>query len=483
VIPLSFAQRRLWFLNRLDRSSPGYQTPVVVRLDAVPDRVALNAALREVADRHQVLRTVFPAIGGEPVRRLSAAPSRPLAVETCAARDLDRLVTAFARRPFDLGSEPPFRARLFLTSATPNATPDTAPGGGAGCMLVLLLHHIAADGWSLDPLLRDLGEAYRARLTGRAATRRPPPPQHADHTRRQHAVLGDPADPGSPAAGQLAYWGAALAGLPARTALPADRPRPTAPGHRTGTVTGRLDAVAHMGLTLLIRRRRADMAMALRAALAATLSAAGAGPDIAIGATVSGRPAELREAVGCFANTLVVRADTSGDPTPGELLERVRDTERAARAHQQLPFDLLVEHLDPDRSRGRHLFFQVTLSLGTEAGPTVRLGDIEGRLVPGQLLTAHRVDLAFHATEHHAAVGIEDGIEIGLRYATELFDASTARLLLGLYLRTLRFFAADPRARLGDLALLSAAERAAVAERHARPVHAAELELITATRS
>ncbi|MHC0433602.1 condensation domain-containing protein, partial [Streptomyces sp. O3] len=454
-IPLSFAQRRLWFLNRLEGPSATYNVPVVVRLDRVPGQDALDGALRDVARRHEVLRTVFPTDGAEPYQRVLPVPPRLLTVRECRPGDLPSLLADGTRRPFDITADVPLRAELLT------------PGDGTATLL-LVLHHIATDGWSLRPLLADLDRAYTARLAGREPDWEPLPVQYADYTLWQRDLLGDPDDPESLAAEQLAYWRDQLADMPTVSALPADRPRPAEPSHRGALVSARLDAGAHRSLAALARERRASMFMVLRAALATALSAAGAGQDIPLGAAVAARPEEdLADLVGFFVNTLVLRTDTSGNPAPGELVERVRDGDLAAYEHQELPFDLLVEQLNPVRSLGSHPFFQVMLTVQNDAGPTPRLGSIGGRLETAELGAA-KFDLTLYAVERHGQGGELDGIDIGMQYATDLFDERTARLLLEIYLRALRAFGTAPGTPIGDLALVTATERTGLDERHRR---------------
>ncbi|NJP68414.1 condensation domain-containing protein, partial [Streptomyces spiramenti] len=461
MIPLSFAQRRLWFLNRLEGPSATYNAPVVLRLDAVPDSGALDAALRDVATRHEVLRTVFPPTDGEPCQQLLPPPADVLTVHGCAPAELPGAVRVYVRTALDITAEPPFRAALFL------------PGDG-GATLVVLIHHIATDGGSLTPLLADLDTAYRARLHGEAPGWEPLPIQYADYTLWQRDMLGDPADPDSAAAEQLGEWREELAGLPPVTALPTDRPRPAEPTHRGATVTCDLDGAAHRGLSALARGRRSSLFMVLRAALADTLTTVGAGHDIALGTAVAGRPEpELEQLVGFFVNTLVLRTDTSGDPTPGELVDRVRDADLAAYEREDLPFDLLVEHLNPERALGHHPFFQVMLTLQHDGDAEVRLGPLTGRPVMADLAAA-KFDLTLFATERHTAGGAPDGVGIGLQYAEDLFDEATARLLLDVYLRTLRFFADSPELPLPETRLLTATEREGLAARQAAQAVAAD---------
>ncbi|MFF3019164.1 condensation domain-containing protein [Streptomyces sp. NPDC057939] len=461
VIPLSYAQRRLWFLGRLHGPSAAYNAPVVLHLDAGPAAGApldaLADALADVVERHEVLRTVLPAgADAEPHQRVLAAADVPrLTVEDCTDGTRDARVAALVRETFDVTRQPPLRARLFRS-------------GDGSAVLVLLIHHVATDGWSVRPLLRDLARAHRARLAGRAPDWEPLPVQYADYALWQHEALGDPDDPDGAAGEQLAYWRDALKGAPPVLTLPADRPRPAEPSGRGGAVTGRLDAAAHGALLALARARRATATMVVRAALAAALSAAGAGEDVVIGAPVAGRPEEdLHELVGFFVNSLALRADLSGDPSVAELVDRVRDADLAAYEHQELPFDLLVEKLSPERALGHHPFFQTMLTVeadGAGAAPVDLGGGLVGRLADVGLGTA-KFDLTWYCAQRHTPDGRPDGMDVALQYAGDLFDEDTARLLLDLFVRTLGAFGLAPGARLGELGPSASAQARALAGR------------------
>ncbi|MFF0477531.1 condensation domain-containing protein [Streptomyces sp. NPDC004284] len=456
MIPLSYAQRRLWFLNRLEGSSPAYNAPVVLRLGSMPDPVALEAAVRDVVERHEVLRTVYPARDEEPYQKILDDADVRFEVEECAAGgDVEARATAFARLPVDITRELPLRTRLF---AVEDGT----------AVLVLLVHHIATDGWSVGCLLADLDAAYRARTEGRAPGWEPLPVQYADYALWQRDMLGDPEDPDSTAYEQLTHWRKALDGIPAETRLPADRPRPTEPGHRGAVVSADLDAGTHRALATVARARRGTFFMVARAALALALRAAGAGEDVVIGTPVAGRPEEdLHELVGFFVNTLALRTDLTGDPGLGALVDRVRETDLVAFAHEDLPFDLLVEDLNPERSFGRHPFFQVMLSAQTrQQDETVRLGAVPAVLDDADLATA-KFDLSFHCQERTDAAGEPGGVLLGLQYATDLYDEDTARLLLALFRRALTAFAEQrDTTPLSRIRLLADDERDALDRRH-----------------
>ncbi|MER5812943.1 amino acid adenylation domain-containing protein [Streptomyces sp. NPDC002033] len=443
-VPLSYAQRRLWFLAGLEGPSATYNLPVVLRLDAVPDRAALAAALADVVERHEVLRTVYPAVDSEPYQHVLPAPPVPLAVRDCTPGELGQLVAAFTAAAFDLGAHLPLRAALFL------------PGDGSAT-LALLTHHIATDGWSVSPLLRDLGEAYAARLAGSAPDREPLPVQYADYTLWQRELLADPA-------ALLAHWRGALDGMPTVLDLPADRPRPAEPSGAGATLTARLDADAHRRLAALAEELGASLLMVLQPALALALAAVGAGTDIAIGTPVAGRGDEaLDDLVGFFVNTLVLRTDISGGAPYAELVDRAREADLAAYAHQELPFDLLVEHLRPRREGAVNPFFQVMLTAQEQdpqgpEGAGALGGPLAGRFVePG--LEVAKFDLSASCVELPGG-----GLEVWWQYAADLFEEGTARLLLDLFVRALARAAADPGAPLTGPALLTAEEARVVAE-------------------
>ncbi|GGY43289.1 condensation domain-containing protein [Streptomyces tanashiensis] len=456
MIPLSYAQRRLWFLNRLEGSSPAYNAPVVLRLGSMPDPAVLEAAVRDVVERHEVLRTVYPARDEEPYQRILDDADVPFDVERCApGEDVRARATEFARLPLDVTVELPVRVRLF----------EVADGTA---VLVLLVHHIATDGWSVGCLLADLDAAYRARSEGRAPGWEPLPVQYADYALWQRDMLGDPEDPDSTAHEQLTHWRKALDGIPAETRLPADRPRPTEPSHRGAVVSAELDAGTHRALTAVARARRGTFFMVARAALSLALRAAGAGDDVVVGTPVAGRPEEdLHELVGFFVNTLALRTDLSGDPGLGALVDRVREADLVAFAHEDLPFDLLVEDLNPERSFGRHPFFQVMLSTQTrQEDGTVRLGPVPAELDDADLATA-KFDLGFHCQEALDAGGEPGGVVLGLQYATDLYDEDTARLLLTLFRRALTALAEERDSTpLSRVALLADGERDALERRH-----------------
>ncbi|GIG59728.1 hypothetical protein Lfu02_41000 [Longispora fulva] len=439
-LPLSAAQRRLWFLDTLDGPSSTYHMPVALRLRGPVDLAALEAALGDVVARHESLRTVFPDVDGEP-RQLVLDAFRPaLATVDVGADDLAGALASAVRTPFDLAAQPPVRATAFRVG------PDEL-------VLLVLVHHIAGDGWSVGPLAADLSAAYAARAAGSAPSSAPLAAQYADYTLWQRDLLGDEVDPESLAHEQLAYWRSALDGVPARLALPFDRPAPAVPSHRGGTIEFTLPAAAHRGLLALARANGATLFMVVQAGLAALLSRLGAGHDIPIGTPVAGRLDEaLDDLVGFFVNTVVLRADLAGDPTFVQLLDRIRRTDLAAYAHQDLPFERVVEALDPDRSAGGTPLFQVMLAPQPSGPAGLVLPGVDVAREPLEWETS-KFDLTVWFTEE------EGGLACVLEYAADRFDHGTARSLADRLVRVLEQAVADPGTRLGALDVLAPGER------------------------
>ncbi|ATL31290.1 non-ribosomal peptide synthetase [Streptomyces formicae] len=452
MIPLSFAQRRLWLTGQLEGRSATYNIPLGLRLSGTVDRAALVAALRDVVGRHESLRTVIGRTGGEPCQVIvDVDEARELLTDLTGAgtlgdAELATSLAEFVGYEFDLSAEVPLRAWLCRTG------PDEH-------VLTLVVHHIAADGWSLGVLLRDLGTAYGARLDGRAPQWEPLPVQYADYTLWQRELLGDEDDPESLAARQLAFWRERLAGAPEELALPTDRPRPPVASRRGATVPLTIGPELHGRVAALAQDLGASVFMVLRAGLAALLSRLGAGDDIPIGTPVAGRTDEaLHDLVGCFVNTLVLRADTSGDPSFAELVERVRDADLAALAHQDVPFERLVEALNPTRSLARHPLFQVMFAFEKFTGTLPPLGGLAAEPVPLGLTTAH-FDLSFDLTERHDGTGAAAGLTGTLGYATDLFTADTARSVAARCVRLLAAAVRHPEQPVSALDLLDPAER------------------------
>ncbi|MEV4193904.1 amino acid adenylation domain-containing protein, partial [Streptomyces toxytricini] len=446
-VPLSFAQRRLWFLGRLEGPSATYNVPLVLRITGEIDRDALRAALHDVADRHESLRTVFPEQDGTPFQHvLDAAVGAPVLEESdVSPGQLPEAIHETVVRGFDLVTEAPLRARLLTC------------GGNAA--LVLVMHHIASDGWSLTPLLRDLSQAYAARRRGGAPTWTPLPVQYADYTLWQRELLGGADEADSLLSRQLGYWTAALEGLPEELDLPTDRPRPEAASYRGACVPLAVGAETHAGLVALAGANGVSAFMVLQAGLAALLTRLGAGTDIPLGTPVAGRTDDaLDELVGFFVNTLVLRTDTAGNPTFRELLARVRETDLAAYTHQDLPFERLVEELNPARSLARHPLFQIMLILHNTGRPEAHLPGLDVS-VEGAEASVAKFDLSVSLWEQYAADGSADGILGQIEYAEDLFDRPTVEVLAARFGRLLAAAVAEPDLPIGSLEVLGEEER------------------------
>jgi amino acid adenylation domain-containing protein len=447
-IPLSFAQRRLWFLAQFEGSGGAYAVPLVLRLAGSLDRVALTEALGDVVGRHESLRTLFPAVGGEPFQRVLSRDEAAVRVcwEEAGGGELPELVRRACGDRFRLDEELPVRAVVFSAGADEH-------------VLVVVLHHIACDGWSMLPLGRDLAVAYAARLAGGAPVWDELPVQYADYALWQRELLGSAEDPGSVMARQSAFWQEALAGLPEEIALPADRPRPAVASHRGGVAEFAVDAGVHARVVALAREAGVTPFMVVQAGLAVLLTRLGAGTDIPLGVPVAGRadPA-LDDLVGFFVNTLVLRTDTSGDPAFRDLLGRVCEADLAAFQHQDVPFEHLVEVMNPARSAARHPLFQVMLAFQNTAEAVYDMPGLQAGEVAVSPDTA-KFDLSFIMRERFADDGSAAGLDGALEFAADLFDRSTAVLLAQRFVRVLSELTADAGLRVSQADLLAADER------------------------
>ncbi|MFJ5224057.1 amino acid adenylation domain-containing protein [Streptomyces sp. NPDC088400] len=450
-LPLSFAQRRLWFLHHLEGTSRAYNVPWTLRFTGHLDAAALRDAIGDLVARHESLRTLFPERDGEPYQRILAPPDarpRPEETRTTEAALPGALAEASGHR-FDLAAGIPLRVHLFTVSDTDH-------------VLLLLVHHIACDGWSFAPLAEDLMSAYEARRTGAPGDGndggRDTAVQYADYGLWQRKLLGAPDDPASPLAHQLSYWRRQLAGLPDQLDLPFARPRPAEPTHGGETLSVAWEADLHRRLTALAQETGTSLFMVLQAGLAALLTRLGAGDDIPIGSPVAGRTDQgLDRSVGFFVNTLVIRNDTSGNPAFRDLLHRVRDVALSAYDHQDVPFEYLVDDLNPPRAIGRHPLFQLSLAL--QNAPAPRL-DTPGLDITTDLLHpgSARFDALLNIEERFSGDGEPAGLTGFFEYSTDLFDPEDVATLATRLARLLSAAADAPHTPIGRLDVLSAKE-------------------------
>ncbi|MFC8380964.1 amino acid adenylation domain-containing protein [Nocardia sp. NPDC057272] len=451
-IPLSPAQQRMWFLNRFDTATAAYNIPVVLRLTGELDTTAMRQAFTDLVARHEILRTVYPTVDQAPAQIVlpSDHPDVPRLQVTTIAPDVDEslapAVTALVSTVFDVTREVPLRATLFELG------PDDY-------VLAMAVHHIAGDGFSGGPLTRDLVIAYTARAQGQGPTWAPLPVQYADYAIWQQTLLGDETDPTSVSATQLAYWQQALAGLPDQLELPRDRPRPAIQSYAGGRVPFTVDTATHAALAELSRTHGATLFMAVHTAFAVVLAELSGTTDIAIGTPVAGRgEAALDDLIGMFVNTLVFRTRVDADASFAEQLTRQRDTDLAAFAHADIPFERLVEVLNPARSTARHPLFQVGLSFQNLA--EVRM-DLPGTSVSSVELDRElsQFDLHLIVADRYTAEGSPAGITGYCTYAADLFDAATVEGFLARLTRLITAVVTDPGAPLHTIDLLAPAER------------------------
>ncbi|MEO7077790.1 MAG: condensation domain-containing protein, partial [Rhodococcus sp. (in: high G+C Gram-positive bacteria)] len=450
-IPLSAAQARMWLLNRADPDSAAYNIALAVRLTGTLDAAALALAVQDVLDRHESLRTTYPG-GYEPEQVILDADEVGLDL-TPVDIDEHAVLAETAKvlgRGFDVTAGVPLRGSLLRTQA-------------GEYVLLLVVHHIAADGVSMIPLTRDILTAYTARLHGAPAPWGPLPAQYADYALWQHRVLGSTEDPDSVASRQLDYWRTTLDGLPDLLDLPSDRRRPAVASQRGDQVTFELDDRTFAAARSLAHRHGASTFMVMNAAYAILLARLSGTSDIAVGTTVSGRGAGvLDDVVGMFVGTLVLRNEVRPSASFAELLAEVRERNLDAFANADIPFEKVVEALRPTRSTSHSPLFQALLAYEHERPSTIDLPGLtvsEFPYEPG----VTRFDLALTLTE------TDHGLRGALRYSTDLFDADTVAGFVRRFEMILDAAVAEPSRPVGDIDILDAAERSALA-----PVHGAD---------
>jgi amino acid adenylation domain-containing protein len=437
---LSFSQQRLWFLDQLEPDNRAYHLPLAMRLEGALDEVALLDAVNEVVRRHEVLRTTYAMGEGHPVQvvapRLAVTPERHDLRALPAAereREVARIAAEVTGRRFDLGAGPVLRAALLALGDTEH-------------VLVLNVHHIAADGWSMRVLLDELEALYGAFAETRPTPLPEPAIQYADYALWQRQRLST-----ATMAAQVAHWKERLAGLPTLE-LPTDRPRPPLQSYRGDVLRTRVPADLVAALKRVGREEGCTLFMAAQAAFDVLLARYSGQDDIAVGTIIAGRSRpETEPLIGLIANTLVLRTDLAGAPSFRELLRRVRSATLDAHQYQDVPFDVLVEELRPTRDLSRNPLFQILFTMD-EANRAPELTGLRTSFVEMDW-GASRVDLSVFVWED------ERGLDCRFEYSTDLFDAATIARMAGHWHTLLAEAAADPDRAVGDLPLLPAAER------------------------
>ncbi|OZG29980.1 non-ribosomal peptide synthetase [Williamsia sp. 1138] len=452
-IPLSAAQQRVWFINRSDPESGAYNIPFRLKLRGELDVDALGLALRDVVERQQILRTVFPLDEQGPFQRVLSTDEvskeltvTPVAVEPAQAERVSRDI---AGEGFDLSEQIPLRVTLLQVSDDEHR-------------LVIVLHHIAADGLSLPPLAHDISVAYAARQAGQAPEWAPLPIQYSDFSVWQQDQLTDARDADSIAA-QLEYWVNTLSDIPAQTELPIDRPRPANPTMRAGGHSVTLDAGVHRGLLALSGAPgEQTMFTVVHALIATLLRRMAADDDISVGTPVGGRGDDaLDQLVGMFVNTVVLRAPVSKSDTFSDLLTRLQAVTLDALAHADAPFEQVVQEVNPDRSNPAHPLFQVSIAVNENSRVTIELPgvSVDAAPIPTGLI---KFDMQFTITEHLDDRGEPAGVEVEIEYASDLFDNSTIRALGKRLQRLARGILAHPTRPIGDIGILGRGEEASL---------------------
>ncbi|WP_411550481.1 amino acid adenylation domain-containing protein, partial [Nocardia jinanensis] len=452
-IPLSLAQQRMWFLNWFDSGSKAYNIPMVIRLTGQLDIPALRQAVGDLVARHEVLRTVYPETESGPMQVIlpvsGAVPE--LDVRPVAADAVETTVFELMAVSFDVAERVPVRLTLLRID-----------GAADEYVLAAVVHHIAGDGLSVQPLTRDLMTAYAARAAGAAPHWAPLPVQYADYAIWQRAVLGDEGDRESLAAEQIDYWRSALADIPDQLDLPVDHPRPEKQSFAGGRVAIDIDAEIHAGLLRLAQQHGTTLFMVVHSAWAVLLSRLSGTDDIVIGTPVAGRGEQaLDDLIGMFVNTLVLRTQVDRGAAFADLLARQRQVDIQAFAHADVPFERLVEALDPERSTARNPLFQVGFTFQNMAQSSLELPGLTVSGIDADIAVS-QYDLNLTLGEVYDATGTAEGMSGQLTFATDLFEADTVETFADRFVRILRAVADDPRSLVGDIDVLGDIERSNV---------------------
>ncbi|MFZ2528973.1 MAG: amino acid adenylation domain-containing protein [Rhodococcus sp. (in: high G+C Gram-positive bacteria)] len=445
-VPLSLAQTRMWFLNRFDTGSAAYNVPLALEMRGTLDVEALQAAIADVVGRHEVLRTVYPETPDGPVQVVLPPVRTDLEPVDVTEAELPERLAALAATAFDVTDTVPMVVRLFRID----------PGYH---VLAVVMHHIATDGSSMTPFARDVATAYVSRSQGEAPGWAPLPVQYADYSIWQRGRLGSEDDPTSVISTQIGYWRTALDGVPDLLELPTDRPRPVEQSFRGDRVYFDIDADLHRRLGALARGGNATLFMVAHAAFAVLLTKLSGAEDITVGTPIAGRgEAELDDLIGMFVNTLTLRTPITSHESFAQLLASVREADLQAFAHADVPFERLVEVLDPPRSTARHPLFQVGFSFQNVARAALEL---PGLTVSAAELDAGvaQFDLHLFLTDKYDENGAPTGIDGALGFATDLFDKETVRRFADRFVRVLDTIVVDPDRVIGDVDVFLPGER------------------------
>ncbi|HEX6373281.1 MAG TPA: amino acid adenylation domain-containing protein, partial [Longimicrobium sp.] len=450
-LPLSFAQQRLWFLEQMGDLGSTYHLPKRLRLRGPLDRAALGRALDCVVARHEVLRTTFAEVDGVPEQRIAAVEDSTFCLQehdlsghADAGAELGRLTFQEARARFDLEHGPLVRGRLIRMAEDDH-------------VLLVTMHHIVSDGWSTGVFFGELSALYAAHREGRDAELSALPVQYADFAVWQRKwVEGDVLRQ------QAEYWTKTLTGAPELLEVPADRPRPAEIDHAGARVDLALDAELTAGLKALSRKHGATLFMTLLAGWAVVLGRLSGMEDVVVGTPTAGRRRpEVEKLIGFFVNTLALRMDLSGSPTVAELLGRVKERVLDGQHHQDIPFEQVVERVDPVRSMSHHPLFQVLFAWQNASqgdGPGLSLSGLAVGQAGGDRHATAKLDLSLSMWE------AEDRIVGGVTYATALFDRETVERYTGYLRRVLQEMVADEDRRVDRLHLMPESERVRVLE-------------------
>ena len=449
-VPLALAQQRMWVVNQVDPTSPAYNVPIALRLTGDLDLGALRAALTDVLERHESLRTVHPSSPQGPQQVVLPADSIGTdltPVQVTGGTELRERLRTVAAGGFDVSVDVPMRTALFRLG------PDEH-------VVAIVLHHIAADGFSMAPLARDVVLAYTNRSGGRAPQWAPLPAHYADYTLWQREKLGDDTDPASLATAQLDFWRRTLDGLPELLELPTDRDRTAQRSAHGATVPFEVGSRVHRALTDLARAHDATVFMVVHAALAVMLGKLSGTSDLAIGTPVAGRgDAALDDMVGMFVNTVALRTRIAPQSTFGELVAQVRDDDLAAFGHADVPFDHVVRAVDPVRSSAHAPLFQVLLEFRNLDATRLDLPGLTVETVDFDLEVA-KCDLYLSVDETRDETGAPAGMSAEFGFTTDIFDSSTVEGFARRFVRLLDAVVAEPTRPIGVFDLLDDPERA-----------------------